>query len=235
MQSARKRLEAYLVDPENEMNIHDVRTSFRKLEATSSLLPKKMRRRYRGKLEKYRAFLAASSKARDCDIITSRVSTLGDLDMTDLQKRKKTELSKATLIARSLKMLPSVTIAAQDNKRMEKVVKRLIKRIKESLPLVLSDSIRIGELHRLRKEIRKLRYIVETTQTGNGNHYLKKLIKVKGSEMKLKEMQTMLGLIHDSDVTIEYLRKKPNATQILRKEIARRKQLYLRFVRRMKY
>jgi CHAD domain-containing protein len=36
-----KRLRAYLADPENEDNIHDVRVAIRRLDATFSLPPKK--------------------------------------------------------------------------------------------------------------------------------------------------------------------------------------------------
>ena len=60
-----RRLGAYLADPENEDNIHDVRVAIRRLDATFSLLPKKVRRRHRAGMEKYREFLKASSNARD--------------------------------------------------------------------------------------------------------------------------------------------------------------------------
>ena len=230
---ADERLQAYLADPENEKNIHDVRTSVRRLDSTFSLLPKKVRTRYRDRIEKYREFLRASSRARDCDVIAGRVSTLGDLDTAALQRKKKAELARATLLARPLKRLPPMRLV-QDDRRIGKVARRLIERIGKELPAVLSDSGRVKELHRLRKDFRKLRYILETVPAADRKRYMKKAARAAGRDLELKELQALLGLIHDSDVTIEYLHGRPEAGQILKKEIRSREQLYQKFVRHMK-
>ncbi len=227
------RLQAYLADPQNEKNIHDVRTSVRRLDSMFSLLPKKVRTRYRDRIEKYREFLRASSRARDCDVIVGRVSTLGDLDMADLQRKKKAEVARATLLARPLKRLPPMR-PVQDDRRIGKVARRLIGRIGEELPVVLSDSSRVKELHRLRKDFRKLRYILGTVPATDRKKYMKKAARAAGRDLELKELQALLGLIHDSDVTLEYLHDKPGAGQILKKEIRSREQLYQKFVRHMK-
>jgi CHAD domain-containing protein len=229
-----RRLEVYLADPENEKNIHDIRTSVRRLDATFPLLPKKVRSRYRSRIEKYRQFLQASSRARDCDIIAGRIAALGNLDAADLQRRKKAELAKATLLARSLKKLPPAKIPAQDGERAGKVVGRLAGRIGATLPQVIADADKVEELHGLRKRFRKLRYVLETVPAGDKKKYIKKAARAAGKEIALEEMQALLGLIHDSDVTIEYLRGRPDAKQILNKEVAIRRQLYKKFVRRMK-
>lgn len=224
-----KRLKAYLADPESEKNIHDVRVSIHRLVETFSLLPKKMRRRYCGSIEKYREFLKVSSKARDCDIISGRISTLGDLDIADLQKKKKAELAKASKLARPLIKLQPVWLAdAPDDKRIGKVVRRLVERIRKVLPVVLSDSNKVEELHRLRKDFRKLRYILEIVPAGNRKGYMKKVVRITGRDVELKELQALLGLIHDSDVTVEYLRSKGNR-QLLNREISNRMQLYKKF------
>ena len=229
-----KRLKAYLAEPTSEKNIHDVRTSLRRLDVTFSLLPKKVRRRYRGGFEKYREFLKASSKARDCDIIAGRISTLGDLDTADLQRKKKAELAKVTKLARPLKKLSPVRLAgAPDGKRIDKVVRRLVERIVKLLPAVLSDSSKVEELHRLRKDFRNLRYVLEMVPAGDRQGYMKKAVRTIGRDIVLKEMQALLGLIHDSDITIEYLRSK-SSRQLLNIEIGNRMQLYKKFVRYMK-
>ena len=229
-----RRLKAYLADPESEKNIHDVRTAIRRLDATFPLLPKKVRRRHRGSIEKYRAFLKASSNARDCDIIAGRISTLGNLDTTDLQKKKKAELAKATRLARPLKKSPAMRLAgAPDSKRIGKVVHRLAGRIGKMLPVVLSDSSKVEELHRLRKDFRKMRYVLEMVPAGDRKGYVKKAFRITGRDIALKELQALLGLIHDSDITIEYLRGKGDR-QFLKKEVANRMQLYKKFVRHMK-
>ncbi|HEX2014418.1 MAG TPA: CHAD domain-containing protein [Nitrososphaera sp.] len=225
-----RRLREYIADPGNEKNIHDVRVSIRRLDATFSLLPKKARRRHRAGIEKYRAFLKASSKARDCDIIAGRLSALGDLDTGDLQRKKRAELAKATRLARLLKKLPAIKLGdAPDSKRVTKVVRRIAERICRTMPSVLSDSSKIEELHRLRKDFRKLRYVLEMVPAGERKGYLKKAI---GREVGLKELQALLGLIHDSDITIEYLRGR-GSMQLSSKETTSRMQLYKKFVRYM--
>ena len=230
---AGRRLVTYLADPQNEENVHEVRTSVRRLDSTFSLLPKKVRTRYRGRIEKYREFLRVSSRARDCDVIVGRVSTLGDLDTTDLQRKKRAELARATRLARSLKPLRPMRLA-QDDRRISKVAHRMIERIGKGLPTVLSHSSKVEELHRLRKDFRKLRYILETVPAADRKRHMKKAARAAGRDLELKELQALLGLIHDSDVTIKYLHGKPGAGRILKKEIGSRKQLYQKFVRHMK-
>jgi CHAD domain-containing protein len=229
-----KRLKAYLAEPESERNIHNVRTSLRRLDATFFLLPKKVRRRYRGRVEKYRQFLKASSKARDCDIIAGRISTLGDIDTADLQRKKKAELAKITKLARPLKKLsPMLLVNAPECRRIDKVVRRLVEEIAKALPPVLSDSKKVDELHRLRKNFRKLRYILEMIPAEDRKWYMRKAVRTIGRDIVLREMQALLGLIHDSDITIDYLRSKGNK-QFLNREIGNRMQLYKKFVRYMK-
>ncbi len=223
----------YLADAQNEENLHEVRTSVRRLESSLSLLPKKVRKRYRGTFEKYREFLKVSSRARDCDVIIGRVSLLGDLDTSDLQRKKKVNLARANRLARSLKSLRPVWLT-QDDMRRDKVARRLIEGIGRGLPIALSHGGKVEDLHRLRKVLRNLRYILEMMSSADRKKFMKKAAKAARRELEIKELQALLGLIHDSDVTIEYLHGKPEAGQILRKEISTRRQLYQKFVKHMK-
>lgn len=229
-----KRRIAYLADPENEKNIHDIRTSIRRLDATFSLLPKRVRGRMRHRVEKYRQFLKGSSAARDCDIIASRIGETWNLDTSDLQKKKKVVLARATLLARSLKQLPAVKLDAKDDKRVMKVVDRLIEKIGKALPPVLSDASKVKELHRLRKAFRKLRYVLELLSPADRKKYIKSASRAVHRMIRLEELQALLGVIHDCDVTIEYLRSRSDTTWILNKELITRQQLYNKFVRYMK-
>src|SRR5437867_12058638 len=133
------RLKAYCDNPENEQNIHDVRVSIRRLDATFSLMPKKARRRYRGGIDKYREFLKANSNARDCDIIAGRLAALGASGIVDLRNKKRAGLPRAIRLARSLKKLSPRLAAAPDDEKLDKIAGRLVGRIKKTLPLVLSD------------------------------------------------------------------------------------------------
>jgi CHAD domain-containing protein len=228
-----KRLRVYLANPENEDNIHDVRVSIRRLDATFSLLPKKVRKRYRGSIEKYKGFLGANSNARDCDIIAGRLAALRASSMADLQEKKRTELAKAVVIARSLEKLRPMQPGRLDDKRTDKMASRLVGRIEKLLPATLSDGSKVDELHRMRRDFRKLRYIMDVLPPGCRKKCMRKLQKAIGKNVPLQEVQDLLGSIHDCDITIEYLRSK-GAKQILDKEIANRSKLYQKFVRYMK-
>jgi CHAD domain-containing protein len=233
LKSVNKRLKAYIDDPEDEKNIHDVRVSIRRLDAMFSLLPKRVRGRYRGRIEKYAELLRANSNARDCDIIAGRLAALGAPSMADLQEKKKAELARAIKMAQQLKKLPTELAGAPDYKRVDKIAGRLVGRIKEKLPPVLSDSSRVEELHRIRRDLRKLRYILDTVPAGSRNIHLRKLAQAAGKNVALEELQDLLGSIHDCDITIEYLKGRPGAGQLLDKENGNRTQLYQKFVRDM--
>ena len=154
--------------------------------------------------------------------------------MADLADRKKVEIARASRLARSLGKVPTRTVSAPEEKRIFKIAKKLVCSIEISLPLVLSDESRISELHKLRRDLRKLRYILSVAKAGNKRIVMKKLGRAAGAEIDLKELQNLLGSIHDCDVTIEYLNKKANSGEFLAKEISNRKQLYQEFVNRMK-
>jgi len=184
-----KTLEAYNNDPGREKNIHDIRVAIRRLYAIFSLLPKKARKPYRGKIEKYVKLLKANSKARDCDIIAGRLLIIGAPTMADLENKKKNEIARAVRITRSLGKLPLRLVGAPDEKRLAKMINKLVGKIEISLPLVLSDERRITELHKLRRDLRKLRYILGLAKAGNKRIVMKKLAQSAGTEIKLKELQ----------------------------------------------
>jgi CHAD domain-containing protein len=234
LKGVNKRLKAYMEDPDDEKNIHDIRVSIRKLDAMFSLLPKKARRRYKARIKKYVELLKANSNARDCDIISVRLAALDSPATADLQDKKKMELAKAAVLARSLKKLPVELAGTQDDKRVDKIAGRLVGRIKGRLPLVLSDGNRVDELHMLRRDLRKLRYIFDIVPAGSKKMYMRKSAGAAGKNVAPKELQDLLGSIHDCDITIAYLNGRADSKQLLEREIGNRKQLYQKFVRYMK-
>ncbi len=231
-----KRLDAYIRDPGSEKNIRGARTALRRLDATFSLLPKKVRRQNRSKMEKYRKFFKANSKVRDYDIISSRLAALGAPDESKvLQRKRKAELQRALALARSLKKMAAMRLdGMQDDKleaRLDKATAKLTIKMKELLPVVLSDGNRVKELHRLRKDCKKLRYVLEMAPAESKARYAKMAARVIHNNA-LEELQDRLGTIHDSDITIAYLQSIKS--QFVEKEVASRKQQYLAFVRYMK-
>jgi CHAD domain-containing protein len=78
-----------------------------------------------------------------------------------------------------------------------------------NLPIVVNDSEKVTELHELRKDCKKLRYLLELLpdsnskdQTGEMDDYVSKLME------KLESVQDILGIIHDYDTIIAYLRRR---------------------------
>lgn len=240
-----KRLKIYLADPNNEKNVHDVRTLLRRLDTFYSLLPKKLRKRNRKQIEKYKEFFRANSKIRDLDIIRNKVAVLakGAPDASklelQLQRKRRIELGKAVKLARTLKKVPSMHVTGTPSSKIElrinKMIERLSIRTNEMLPLILSDDTKKEELHILRKKCKKMRYILEVLPENHVKKYTKKIGGAIGRK-DLKETQEMLGSIHDSDITIEYLQNSRSrfAKQLVVKEAGRRDHLYREFVKYIK-
>jgi CHAD domain-containing protein len=233
----KKRLAAYLKDPEDGDSVHDMRTSLRRLEAAFSLMPKKQRKKNRRLMDAHKAFFRANSQVRDLDIIRSRISFVGNEGFDAvIAKRRKQALGRALALARSLQKLPQADSGGIDGKklaaRMDKVAGRLLDSAKERLPAVAADSSKKKELHELRKDLKKLRYVLEILPAARQEKYGKELVRVAGGKdasARLRELQSLLGLIHDCDITIEYLQGKQGAEQILERENAERDALFKKF------
>lgn len=239
----REKLAAYLDDPEGQKNVHDVRTAIRRLEVMFSLLPKKMRKQNRKKIMKYKAFFKANSMVRDLDVIRGRVAALSpDVSMLDLQLQRKrdAELKHAIQAGRKIKNIRLMRVYdVQPRKleaRIDKITDRLSARIKQTLPAVLSDSGKVDELHKLRKDCKKLRYVIEALPAEIAKKYEKKAsdaIGRRGSSVSLEKLQDMLGEIRDSDITLQYLKtsKSKIAGELVSKEASVRRRLYDEFVK----
>ena len=240
-----KRLDIYLAEPDDEKNIHDVRTSLRRLDTFYSLLPKKLRKRNRKRIEKYKEFFKANSKIRDLDIIRNEVAALAEgapdvprLDL-QLQRKRQIELGHVVKIAKALKKVSPIQVKGIPSDKIEsrinKMTDRLSVMIKEMLPAVLSDGTKKEEIHTLRKDCKKLRYIFEALPENQIKKYRKKVDSaILGKD--LEELQGMLGAIHDSDITIEYLQKRKSgfAKKLVVKETGKRDHLYQEFIKYMK-
>ena len=211
LQSVNNRINKYLKKP-NAKQIHDIRTSIRRLDATFSTLPK----RYRNgsSLSKYvlqcKELFKINSEIRDFDIIIEKLQKYPSSDqrdniIEDLKKTKLARLEKAKTIAVPLKSIDTGTILdelgvteKELQKRFIKIVSRLISTIDSIFPVVLSNPQALEELHDLRIACKKLRYMLELLPNNN-----KLAVQTRES---LKKIQDSLGSIHDSDFTIGYLK-----------------------------
>ena len=228
----------------NEKNIHDIRTSLRRFNAAFLILPK----RYRKKgclLSDYNQlankFFKVNSEIRDMDIIYEKLNGYPQTDQRNividlLKKDRQSHLDGAKTIALSLKnmnsnkILDKMDITEKEvQKRYNKLLFRLVSKIETNFLIVITDILKIKELHELRKDCKKLKYLLELlVKDNNKKNTAIRLIKT------LQNIQDILGSIRDYDVTINYLKKlepSKEIQEIVNNEIEQRRLKYEEFLR----
>ena len=210
LQRVNNRVSKYLKTP-NAKQIHDVRTSIRRLDATYLILPKK--NRTGSSLSDYvlkcKEFFKVNSEIRDLDIIYEKLQKYPSNAQRNgvietLKASRVATLERAKTIARTLKstdttrIIDKIGVTEKElQKRYNKSISRLISRIESTFPAVLTNQAKLEELHDLRISCKKLRYLLELLPEENDN--------VPKTRKILQKLQDILGTIHDYDFTIEYL------------------------------
>lgn len=260
---AGERLGAYLRDPGDDENVHDVRTSLRRLEAAFSLMPKKLRRNNRRQIDAYKEFFRANSRVRDCDIMLARIAASGGGSpalLAGIKRERKAQQKRALELGRALAgpslAITGVSKIAGDKleARTGKVMRRLITGAEQHREAALRDKKAERELHELRKDLKKLRYVLEIVPARLARPHRQRLARLVGASAgrgdrssksgkdsmmaaRLKELQDLTGTIHDIDITVDYLRGFEKgggaaaraAKQVMEKELAERDALYEKF------
>ena len=210
LQRVNNRVNKYLKTP-NSKQIHDVRTAIRRLDATFMLLPKNNRSHssLSDYLLKCKEFFKVNSEIRDLDIMYEKLqkypaNTQKNNLLESLKATRGVKLQHAKTIARSLKRIDTSKIVDKIGvterelaKRHSKIVSNLISTIQTTFPIVITNSLKLEELHDLRIACKKLRYLMELIPDENN-----KMMKIRKN---LQKLQDVLGAIHDYDFTIEYL------------------------------
>ena len=240
LQRVNNRIKKYLKDPKAK-NIHDLRTSIRRLDAAYSTLPKKYRNG--SSMSTYilscKELFKINSEIRDLDIIYEKLQKYPPNDsrnkiIDSLKETRVTKLEYAKNIALALnntdasKLLDEIKVTQKElEKRYNKIVANLISKIETNFPIVITDSTKIEELHDLRKACKKLRYMLELLPIEN-----KKALEMRKT---LQKIQDSLGMIHDYDFTINHLElnEQPSneVREIVNNEMQERKLNYERFLR----
>jgi CHAD domain-containing protein len=237
IQRVNNRIKNYLTDP-NKDNIHDIRTAIRKLDASYRSLPKKIRKKNRvsNYVKVSKRLFKINSEIRDYDIIYEKLKKYSSnsiyTELTrSLEERRDKKIRKARNIALSLTDLQLPQVSEDDiptkklQQRFNKTVTRFSDRIELNFPIVLTNSKKIAELHEMRKDCKKLRYLLELLP--DENKEMQKTIT------ELEDIQDMLGSIHDDDITIAYLKstRNPKAVRnILDNEVVQRNHKYEEFI-----
>lgn len=229
-----KRLKAYLKDS-NPESVRSLRIAMRRMHLSTELLPRKIR-----KAKTTQAFLTsleaasrANAKVRDLDIILSKISTYKpevsiEERIARIREARESQLQAARRQSVALQKIPIPRIKERDlsvpklQKRLNKTTNELIATINGRLPMVLKDANDARDLHLLRMDCRRLRYLAELFRS-------KKTARVLS---RLRSWQSQLGFIHDSDLTIDYLRnlgEAPEMQPILNDLVTQRLQAYEKF------
>jgi CHAD domain-containing protein len=234
------KLDDYLTR-QDEKNIHDIRTSVRRLDACYKTLPKKVRKRKQMKrfVNKSKDLFKINSQVRDFDIITELIEKIdadhGNKNEVDInfENRRGRKLGNAKAIAVELRKLPPPKVkkksvsTAKLTKRFNKLFSKYGNRIQLNLPLVTTDADKVAELHELRKDCKKLRYLLELVSHDNSSDNI-----ISKMEEELQKMQDLLGAIHDCDATVAYLKRQKlqNKNEILEAILQERKKRYENFL-----
>jgi len=203
----------------SEDSVHEVRTTMRRLMTFHRTLPKNVRndRGVREYIELCQRFFRAYTSIRDDDIIKAKLEEVCGFREDDplivaLVRRRGSTLAHARRLASELKNAkpPSIVVEEISNRKLKRRYRKLIDqldgRLEKKLPQVLSDPKRLRELHEVRKQFKKLRYLVELSADKKKRAVAKAL---KG----FTELQDLLGAIHDDDITIAYLRRSTQNEQ----------------------
>jgi CHAD domain-containing protein len=225
----------YISNP-NDENIHDIRVSIRRLESAYQIFPKNARKqeRVREYVKQAKRLFKLNAKIRDLDIICANMESRYPDKIQDLvlilKNSRSEQIKNANKLALKVSHLdiPKITKSSikksKLTKRYLKILDEIILDIHKNSIISLGDEEKINELHTLRKNFKKLRY---TLELASDKKTILDMLKY------LKNIQDMLGEIHDSDIIIDYLRnieQKSKYSDITEAEVLERSKKYNAFV-----
>lgn len=230
-----QKLHDYTSNP-NDENIHDIRVSIRRLESAYQILPKNVRRqeRIREYVKYAKKLFKINAKIRDYDIICANMelhhSNKTKNLVSALKSSRSEQIKDASKLALEISCLgiPKITKSSikksKLTKRYLKILDGTILDIHKNSIIALGDEKRINELHTLRKNFKKLRYTLELASDKKTTQDILQ---------NLKNIQDILGEIHDSDIIIDYLKSVDHDSKysdIISAEVLRRSKKYNAFV-----
>ena len=195
-----------LPDRPSPDEIHDLRVAARRIQVMRRLLPRSARDSQDSKTFNFtlRSVLKATSQLRDMDTLMVTLKTCkgslppGLLVGLENQRSDSAARAKATIGALADVQVPELDTSKLRgrglSKRFKKDVRKHSKKASSLLTQVLDDESKMVELHSLRKEVKKLRYLLELAD------------KTPARLSSLAKWQDSLGAIHDLDVAIAYLK-----------------------------
>ena len=195
-----------MISNPNAENVHDTRTTIRRVQALFKLLPKNLRRK--GKVTRFlsssKKVFKSTSQIRDIDITQVKLKQFetytGFPEFFGLQKEKRVSLLRnATKSSQTLKgtAIPRFKVRQitdlKLSKRENKVIGKLQVQLKSQLGIIIGNPTE-GQLHDFRKTCKMLRYTLEVDSRKN-----------KEDLAVLKKLQEVLGSLLDNYTTLRHL------------------------------
>ena len=195
-----------LPDRPSPDEVHDLRVAARRIQVMRRLMPRSVRSAQDSKAFNLalKSFLKATSQLRDMDtLMVTLKSCKGSLPaglLVGLANQRSDSAARAKV---TIGALADVQVPELDNsklrgrrlsRRFRKSVRSHSKKASSLLTQVLNDGSKVVELHSLRKEVKKLRYLLELAD------------KTPARLPSMTKWQDSLGAIHDLDVAIAYLK-----------------------------
>ena len=223
---------ADLPDRPSPGDIHDLRVAARRIQMMRRIMPRSVRdsqgpKRFDLAL---RMTLKATSKLRDMDTLTDTLKSYGDSLpsglLVNLENQRSDASARAKVAIGALCEIPAPELDASglSGKRLSKKLRKGLRKhsmvASSLLKEALIDESKAAELHSLRKEVKRMRYLAELAN------------EPPGRLLPLTKWQESLGAIHDIDVAIAYLKgvSADSGKTILELQRARHSK-YLAFIR----
>ena len=202
---ALQKMVAGLPDRPSPDEVHDLRVAARRIRVTRRLMPRPIRDSQDSKsfTLALKSVLKATSQLRDIDTLTVTLKSCKGVSpglLLNLENQRSDSAARArdTIGALADIQVPELDVTTLRGKRLSRRFKKGVrehsKKASSLLIQVLNDESRVVELHSLRKEVKKLRYLLELAD------------KVPERLSSLAKWQESLGAIHDLDVAIAYLK-----------------------------
>ena len=186
--------------------VHDLRVAARRIQVMRRLMPRSVRSAQDSKTFNLaiRSVLKATSQLRDMDTLMVTLKSCkgnlpaGLLVSLENQRSDSAARAKTTIGALADVQIPGLNASKLRGRRLSrrfrKDVRKHSKKASSLLTQVLNDESKVVELHSLRKEAKKLRYLLELAD------------KAPKRLSSLTKWQESLGAIHDLDVAIGFLK-----------------------------
>lgn len=207
-------LRDFLRNPDGE-HTHDLRVAIRKFRVLTDLIPKKTQsKELRHFRRRCRKLLELTSRVRDLDIVRTRLERQG----TDTAIRHalarlddEREVSVGDSMNIGLKLFDSALPSVAERKvpkvgrSLRKTLDGLDGGVARLLPAVIEDDSLVTELHTVRKNLRRLRYLLELLPQGRRN---------SEACTTLRRWQDAIGEIRDTDIVIRWLLKAKQTAKV---------------------